>query len=224
MYVTIDASLAEAHLCWLGIVNWGIVEVAQAPHFWAAEMDVAIQAVRAGLPTREAMAAEPAMAAAQAAYRVFGVNPKRYPPASEALIKRLLDGRSLPSVNTLIDINNLLSIRIRSPVGSYSVEPIRGSVIYRRGQAGETFVSIANEPFNVTGLPVLADDIGAFGSATRDSMRTRIVNGSITVISVIMTFINPFSSGIVDEVSHCLDLATKKGVGRISDITWIASE
>ena len=46
----------------------------------------------------------------RAAYKAFGKDPSRYRVSSEALIRRIGQGKGLYEVNTVVDVNNLISI------------------------------------------------------------------------------------------------------------------
>ncbi len=52
----------------------------------------------------------------RAAFRSFGVDPTQYRSAAEALLRRLTKKGDIPSINTLVDIGNLVSIRYALPV------------------------------------------------------------------------------------------------------------
>lgn len=56
------------------------------------------------------------LAAWRAAFRTFGVDPTQYRSAAEALLRRLTKKGDIPSINTLVDIGNLVSIRYGLPV------------------------------------------------------------------------------------------------------------
>ena len=53
------------------------------------------------------------------AYKAFGKDPSRYRVSSEALIRRIGQGKGLYEVNTVVDVNNLISIESGFSVGSY---------------------------------------------------------------------------------------------------------
>ena len=57
----------------------------------------------------------PGIAATRTAYKACGKDPSRYRPASEQLARRILQGKSLYSVDTLVDLGNLVSIAAGSP-------------------------------------------------------------------------------------------------------------
>lgn len=79
------------------------------------------------------------LAAWRSAFRTFGVDPTQYRSAAEALLRRLTKKGDIPSINTLVDIGNMVSIRYGLPV----------AVVDRSGFAAPITVHFAdgNEPF-----------------------------------------------------------------------------
>ncbi|HYW27491.1 MAG TPA: phenylalanine--tRNA ligase beta subunit-related protein [Terriglobales bacterium] len=157
----------------------------------AAEIDVAIAAlqlheleVREPRPdfdpevaAAEAMAragrvADPA--AARALYRRFGVDPTRNRPSSEALLRRVRRGDPLPRVNSLVDVANVVSLRLQVPVGLYDLGRVEGPLRLRLGREGESYAGIGRDQVGVAGRICVADDLGACGNPSADSARTMI--------------------------------------------------
>jgi DNA/RNA-binding domain of Phe-tRNA-synthetase-like protein len=66
-------------------------------------------------------AEHPRIAAWREAYRRFGARPSDFRSSIEALVRRVARGDSLPSINALVDIGNLVSIRHLLPVGVHPV-------------------------------------------------------------------------------------------------------
>ena len=58
------------------------------------------------------------------AYKAFGKDPSRYRVSSEALVRRIGQGKGLYEVNTVVDVNNLISIESGFSVGSYDAAKI----------------------------------------------------------------------------------------------------
>lgn len=56
------------------------------------------------------------------AYKAFGRNPSRYRVSSEALISRIRRGDELYHINSVEDVNNLVSVKSGLSVGSYDLE------------------------------------------------------------------------------------------------------
>lgn len=124
----------------------------------------------------------------RAAYKAFGKDPSRYRVSSEALIRRIGQGKGLYEVNTVVDVNNLISIESGFSVGSYDTANIGDVLTFRVGKAGETYKGIGKEEINIESLPVIADEKGAIGSSTSDSERAMITESAEEVLTLIYSF------------------------------------
>lgn len=124
----------------------------------------------------------------RAAYKAFGKDPSRYRVSSEALIRRIGQGKGLYEVNTVVDVNNLISIESRFSVGSYDVSQIAEELVFRIGREGETYKGIGKDEIKIDALPVLADECGAIGSSTSDSERAMITEDAKEVLTLIYSF------------------------------------
>ncbi len=125
---------------------------------------------------------------ARQAYKAFGKDPSRYRVSSEALIRRIGQGKGLYEVNTVVDVNNLISIESGFSVGSYDAARIGNELIFRVGRSGETYKGIGKDEISIDGLPVLADDDGAVGSSTSDSERAMITDETKEVLTLVYSF------------------------------------
>ena len=124
----------------------------------------------------------------RAAYKAFGKDPSRYRVSSEALIRRIGQGKRLYEVNTVVDVNNLISIESGFSVGSYDADRMGEDLVFRIGEAGETYKGIGKEEIKIDALPVLADEQGAIGSSTSDSERAMITEEAQEVLTLIYSF------------------------------------
>ena len=122
------------------------------------------------------------------AYKRLGKDPSRYRLSSEALIRRILQGKKVYRINNIVDINNLVSIISFHSVGSYDVDKIKPPVIFASGQAGGAYKGIGKDFINIENLPVFSDSQGNFGSPTSDSERTMITNESSNIVMNIISF------------------------------------
>lgn len=61
----------------------------------------------------------PSIRAWRSTFSRFGVKPTQYRSAAEALLRRLTKQGDIPSINLLVDIANLVSIRHRLPVAVF---------------------------------------------------------------------------------------------------------
>ena len=124
----------------------------------------------------------------RAAYKAFGKDPSRYRVSSEALIRRIGQGKGLYEVNTVVDVNNLISVESGFSVGSYDIAHIGDELVFRIGEEGETYKGIGKEEIKIDHLPVLADEKGAIGSSTSDSERAMITEDAKEVLTLIYSF------------------------------------
>lgn len=121
-------------------------------------------------------------------YKKLGKSPSKYRLSSEALLRRILNGKGIYKVNNIVDINNLISIKSKFPVGSYDINNISSSVILDKAKDGETYKGIGKDFINIEYLPVLYDGSGAFGSPTSDSERAMVRDCSKEIIMCIYSF------------------------------------
>lgn len=118
-------------------------------------------------------------------YHTFGMEPTRYRPSSEALFRRVVKRISLYRINSIVDVCNYCSLKFLLPIGLYDTDKIEGEVSLRLGRAGEDYRGIGKETIHVTGRLTLADQLGAFGNPSADSLRTSIDLNSRNVLMVI---------------------------------------
>jgi DNA/RNA-binding domain of Phe-tRNA-synthetase-like protein len=84
------------------------------------------------------------LAAWRRAFRAFGVDPTAYRSAAEALLRRLTKQGSIPSINTLVDIGNLVSIRYGLPVAMFDLGSIAGGLTVRFATGDESFTDLGS--------------------------------------------------------------------------------
>ena len=124
----------------------------------------------------------------RAAYKTFGKDPSRYRVSSEALVRRIGQGKGLYEVNTVVDVNNLISVESGFSVGSYDTSKIEDDLVFRIGREGETYKGIGKDEIHIDCLPVLSDEKGAIGSSTSDSERAMITKDAEEVLTLIYSF------------------------------------
>jgi len=117
-------------------------------------------------------------------FRAVGCDPTRYRPSSEALLRRLhRDG--VPSTGVpVVDVNNVLSMRLRAPCCVIDPGAVSPPLTFRRGVAGES-MSAMRGPMGLEGKPVLADRRGPFGTPISDAERVKVKPDARTVWMVV---------------------------------------
>ncbi|MGA2665461.1 MAG: phenylalanine--tRNA ligase beta subunit-related protein [Nitrososphaerales archaeon] len=101
------------------------------------------------------------------AYRDFfwrvGVDPTKTRPAGEALIRRILAGGSLPTINTFVDAYNLASAETHVAIAAFDLSRVDAtSLLMRRATLGEPFRGIGMPaPIVLKGAEVVIEDRSA---------------------------------------------------------------
>lgn len=116
-----------------------------------------------------------AIAATRRVYKTCGKDPSRYRPSSEALIRRVLQGKQLYQIDTLVDLINLASITYGYSIGGFDAGKFSGDTLSLGvGREGEPYEGIGRGMLNIAGLPVYRDAIGGVGTPTSDNERTKM--------------------------------------------------
>jgi DNA/RNA-binding domain of Phe-tRNA-synthetase-like protein len=97
------------------------------------------------------------------AYRDFfwgiGIDATKIRPAGEALIRRVLRGGEVPSINTLVDAYNLASIETGIALAAFDLDQTRGFMTLRFSETGEEFLGIGmTSPIVLKGGEVVVSD------------------------------------------------------------------
>jgi len=140
------------------------------------------------LPFPRGVLAAPQVEATRAAYKALGKDPARYRGSAEALLRRMVAGKGLPQINSVVDVINLVSVESRLPIGLYDLGHVTGEIVFRAGLAGETYKGIGKYDLNLEGLPIFCDNAGPHGSPTSDSERTMVTAATKEVLAVIVSF------------------------------------
>lgn len=119
-------------------------------------------------------------------YRACGKDPSRYRPASEALIRRMLQGKALYQIDTLVDLVNLASIAYGYSIGGFDADKFVGDTLTLGvGREGEPYEGIGRGMLNIAGLPVYRDAAGGVGTPTSDNERTKMEMSTKNVLVLI---------------------------------------
>jgi len=119
-------------------------------------------------------------------YRRFGTRPGDYRPSAEALLRRVLRSRGLPSINTAVDAYNAVSLRYLIPMGGFDLDKVVGDIEIRFADEGEEFIPIGASKVEETyeGEVVYSDDARIITRRWnhRDSDETKITEETGNVI------------------------------------------
>jgi DNA/RNA-binding domain of Phe-tRNA-synthetase-like protein len=174
-----------------GVMTFGWLEaddvrIDALPPEFLAERDAVEERLRARFAGRAA-ADIPGVAEARAMFHRVGVDPTKTRPSSEALLRRVLQGKSLPTIHSAVDVCNLASLEHQFPLGLYDRDRIRTTVFARLGREGEGYDGIRKARVNLANRPLLADEDGPFGAPTSDSARTQVAARTTALLVVVFS-------------------------------------
>lgn len=133
----------------------------------------------------ETLKDEPTLRAYRDFYWRVGIDPTKTRPASEALLRRVLQGKDLPRINTLVDAYNLASMRTRIAIAAFDAGHLRGDIRMRLAHAGESFLGIGmDRPVVLEGVEVVCEDDDGLVAIYphRDSDRTRVTTSTTSTV------------------------------------------
>ena len=159
--------------------------------------------------TTETLKEMSSIAATRSVYRACGKDPSRYRPASEALIRRILQGKTLYQIDTLVDLINLASIAYGYSIGGFDADKFVGDTLTLGiGREGEPYEGIGRGLINIHGLPVYRDAIGGVGTPTSDNERTKI-DLTTRHLMVLINGYDGCEQRVKDNARYILDLLAK---------------
>ncbi len=125
--------------------------------------------------TTETIKLRSGILATRSAYKAAGKVLSRYRPACEQLARRILQGKDLYSIDTLVDIGNLVSLQSGYSTAALDAGKIEGNVLQLDlGRKDEPYEGIGRGMLNIEHLPVYRDSLGGIATPTSDSVRTMI--------------------------------------------------
>lgn len=85
------------------------------------------------------------LAAWRGVFRSFGVDPTQVRSACEALLRRLTKQGDIPSINMLVDIGNLISIRYALPIAIVDRRAAQGPITVHVADGSECFTNLGTD-------------------------------------------------------------------------------
>lgn len=216
--VTVDSNLKNVYPeIRLGLLRFRAEVKEPQEQFWHYMDEEVLPQVRNSMEGKE-WGEIPGIRGSRSAYKAFGRNPGRYRVSSEALLRRVRRGDELYHINSVVDVNNLISVTSGLSVGSYDLGKIRGPVILRKAEAGEGYEGIGKDYLDMENMLVLADEEGIFGSSMSDSRRALVSENAEDILTVIYCFENDINlEALLDQARKAFE--TYASVSEIE--TWI---
>jgi DNA/RNA-binding domain of Phe-tRNA-synthetase-like protein len=158
-------------------------EPAALQAYYQTEQQAAIERIG-----EQALSSITSIAAWRGAFSKFGVDPTKTRSAVEALLRRLTKKGDIPTINPLVDIGNLVSIRHALPVAIFDTRTLHGALTVRYADGNEHFTELGSTEIihPEVGEVIFADDSGVvyarrwcWRQSAGSSARTDTVNAII---------------------------------------------
>ena len=160
----------------------------------------------------------PGVAETRALFHKLSIDPTKHRPSSEALLRRVLQGRGLPELSPVVDACNLASLEHQLPLGLYDRDKVRGIVAVRVGSEGEGYEGIRNQHVNLHARLLLADEAGPFGAPTSDSLRTSVTAATRNVAVVLFCPANRATQSLSTALERVSDLLTRHCAATVTTV------
>jgi DNA/RNA-binding domain of Phe-tRNA-synthetase-like protein len=149
----------------------------------------------------------PSLAAWRRALSAFGVEPTRYRSAAEALLRRLTKQGDIPSLNPLVDLGNLVSIRYGLPVAVFDQRGVTRTTTVRFADGNESFTDLGGD--GSTGRPepgevIFVDEAGRV-SARRWCWRQSAESAARADTTEVLITVEGHHDGAAADVAAAVD-------------------
>lgn len=205
-----------------GIISAQNVKNGATPPDLLALYQAEQQAVRARIGDTPLSQIE-SLAAWRSVFRSFGIDPTQTRSAIEALLRRLTKQGDIPSINALVDMGNLVSIRYGVPVAVLDVRAATRKITVRFADGNERFTNLGQSE-TVTpdiGEVVFTDDTGLVFARRwcwRQSDESAAREDTTDVIITIEAHHANAEKDILSAVGDLKDLLSRYAGGEIAEI------
>ncbi len=161
----------------------------------------------------------------RAAFRIFGA-PKGYRSSVEALAKRAVKGGCPPTINPIVDLYNVTSLKFLFPCGAEDLDAVVGEVRLKAAQGGEPFLPLGEEENDPTreGEIAYIDDAGAICRCWnwREADRTKLTPGTKRAL-LCMESLSPERDEELRKALAFIDGAVRENLGAKTRSFWLDS-
>jgi DNA/RNA-binding domain of Phe-tRNA-synthetase-like protein len=119
------------------------------------------QKVRESFSSMEVIRDQPIFRAYRDFFWRVGIDPTKTRPAGEALTRRIVGGKDLPTINTLVDSYNLASVMTSIAIAAFDIDSVSEENLFmRKAREGEKFKGIGmDSEVNLKGIEVVIEDL-----------------------------------------------------------------
>lgn len=172
----------------LGVIHYSNIVVSSSPQMLRGRFHLFQEHLKFEFEGKKA-AEDSAIREWRTIAKTFGVDPSRYRHSAEALLRRVTKGNFIQSVNSAVDVTNLLSLQYKIPFGMYDLDKLAVPIQLDVGTEQDRYEALNGRTYNLANKLMLRDEKGAFGSPFVDSKRTSV--SEITTNGLHIVYILP---------------------------------
>jgi DNA/RNA-binding domain of Phe-tRNA-synthetase-like protein len=169
----------------VGIITYENIVVGASPQMIKGRLQLYQESIAIDLETSPLTEFRVGITEWRRIFKQLGVDPSKYRPSHEALLRRIGKRQFLSTIHSAADINNFFSIQYGIPIGIYDTDQLSGDLQLRLGKENETYEGLNNRTIDASGKLVTVDQNGPFGSPYVDSKETAVTEETISAIQVV---------------------------------------
>ncbi|WP_062051844.1 B3/4 domain-containing protein [Bacillus sp. JCM 19034] len=167
----------------MGIIQYHHIEIADSPQMLKGRLQFFQETLQVEFATKP-IADVVGVAEWRRAFKALHIDPNRYRPSNEALLRRIKKGNFLPFIHSAVDLNTFFSLQYEIPIGIYDLSMIDNDITIRLGQSGEEYNGINGRINQLKGKLISADKKGPFGSPIVDSNQAKVTENTTSALHI----------------------------------------
>ena len=151
-------------------------------------------------------------------YKSWKIDPSRYRPSPERILRKLTSGKDFSFINNIVDIANIVSVSYRIPVSLYDLTNVKGNLIIKKCESEGTYTGITGMEIGTKDKVLIFDDIGPLGSPTTDAERAKITESTDKLIFLVYGPENVGEEYLNRMITEFSEKVEEFNIGKVSEI------
>lgn len=168
--------------------------------------------------TREDVYSDEIIRGLRELYKSWKIDPSRYRPSPERILRKLTGGKDFSFINNLVDLANIISVKYRIPVSLYDLAKVEGNLIIKKCENEGTYIGITGMEIGTKDKVLFFDNIGPLGSPTTDSDRAKITESTEKIVFLVYGPENVGEDYLNKMLAEFSDKVTEFNIGKVSMI------
>ncbi|WP_246943644.1 B3/4 domain-containing protein [Bacillus pinisoli] len=186
MKISIDSKLAQTIPGFkIGVITYKNIVVGASPQMIKGRLQLYQESIAIDLDSTPLADFKKGIQEWRQVFKQLGVDPSKYRPSHEALLRRVAKRQFLTTIHSAADINNFFSMQYGIPIGIYDADKLNGDLEIRLGRESESYEGLNNREIDASGKLVSVDQTGPFGSPYVDAKRTAVTEETTSALQIV---------------------------------------